>query len=132
MEKQLRIPSNISYIKEIEKLVDELASEINIDNSIYGNFLISLIEAVNNSIIHGNKQNENKYVNIVISNNDQELKVIVEDEGDGFDYKNLPDPTNPDNIQKVNGRGIFLMQKLSDKCEFLDNGSKVELKFNLQ
>ena len=60
------------------------------------------------------------------------LKIKIEDEGDGFDYKNVPDPTAPENIENVNGRGIFLMEKLSDKIEFTRNGASVELEFNLK
>ena len=60
------------------------------------------------------------------------LHVKVNDEGNGFDYQNIPDPTAPENIENVNGRGIFLMEKLSDKISFTRNGASVELEFNMK
>ena len=51
------------------------------------------------------------------------------DEGPGFDYENLPDPTAPENIERPNGRGVFLMRNLADECGFEDDGRIVELKF---
>lgn len=54
----------------------------------------------------------------------------VEDEGKGFDYNHLPDPTAPENIEKENGRGIFLMKQLADEVEFENNGTKVFIYFN--
>ena len=60
------------------------------------------------------------------------MSIKIEDEGVGFDYKNVPDPTAPENIENVNGRGIFLMEKLSDKIEFTRNGATVQLEFNLK
>ena len=53
----------------------------------------------------------------------------MEDEGPGFDYKNLSDPTAPENLEKIGGRGIFLMKHLSDEVSFYNDGKKVELAF---
>ena len=53
------------------------------------------------------------------------------DQGKGFNYKDIPDPTAPGNVEKVNGRGVFLMEKLSDDINFMENGRKVSLVFNL-
>lgn len=130
--KVLEIPSKIESIKEIEKLVDEVSNELKLENSLYGNVLISLIEAVNNCILHGNKANEDKSIRVQVSNNDKMLTITVKDEGDGFDYEHIPDPTSPDNVQNVNGRGIFLMKQLSDNLIFTDKGSCVEIQFKLE
>ena len=64
----------------------------------------------------------------------EKSKIIlrVQDQGPGFDYQNIPDPTSPENIEKINGRGVFLMQKLSDQIEFFENGSIVQLTFILK
>src|SRR4030042_2139678 len=131
MERTYKISSRIENLRKIEKLVDDLSTELNISSDIYGNILIASLEAANNAIIHGNKLDENKLVNISIKKDDRSLKIMIEDEGDGFDYRNIPDPTAPENIENVNGRGIFLMEKLSDKIEFSKNGARVELEFNL-
>jgi serine/threonine-protein kinase RsbW len=70
-------------------------------------------------------------VNINCKFQDDELKISVKDQGKGFDYKNIPDPTAPENIENINGRGVFLMEKLSDSIDFFENGSKVELTFKV-
>lgn len=132
MEKSLLINSRIENLRKVEKLVDELSAEYNISTDIYGNVLIAVLEAANNAILHGNKLDEGKMVKINMGIDEDVLKFRIEDEGPGFDYKNVPDPTAPENIENVNGRGIFLMEKLSDKMEFTRNGATVELEFNLK
>lgn len=131
MKKSLQITSKIENLRKVEKLVDEISAEYNISSDLYGNILIAALEAANNAILHGNKLDEKKIVKIEITKEDKILKIRIDDEGNGFDYKNIPDPTAPENIENVNGRGIFLMEKLSDKLEFSNNGSRVELEFNL-
>jgi serine/threonine-protein kinase RsbW len=132
MEKTLKIVSKIENLRKVEKLVDELSSEFNISADVYGNILIAALEGANNAILHGNKLDENKFVNISVKLDETKLKITIEDEGTGFDYKNVPDPTAPENIENVNGRGIFLMEKLSDHIEFTRNGATVELEFNIK
>lgn len=127
----MKIASKIENLHEVEKVVDEIASKYELRSELYGNILIAFLEAVNNAIVHGNKQNEEKEVSINISLENNELHIVVKDQGKGFDYKNIPDPTAPENIENITGRGIFLMEKLSDKLIFDDNGSKAELIFYL-
>lgn len=132
MERSLRINSRIENLRKVEKLVDELSAEYNIHADLYGNVLIAVLEAANNAILHGNKLDENKFVDIYVRFEGEKLMLKIDDEGIGFDYKNVPDPTAPENIENVNGRGIFLMEKLSDRIEFSRNGASVELEFNLK
>jgi serine/threonine-protein kinase RsbW len=132
MERSFKIASKIENLRKVEKLVDDLSSELNISADIYGNILIAALEAANNAILHGNKLDENKVVNIQVKKDEAKLKIKIDDEGDGFDYMNIPDPTAPENIENVNGRGIFLMEKLSDNIAFTRNGASVELEFNLK
>lgn len=132
MEKEIKIKSKIEDLRKVEKLVDDLSAEYSISQDIYGNILIAVLEAANNAILHGNKLNENKEVTITIRKEEKNVKVTVSDDGEGFDYKNIPDPTAPENLENVNGRGIFLMEKLSDGIEFKRNGATVELNFKLK
>jgi len=131
MEKKLNIPSKIENLRIVEKAVDDISSDYNLNSELYGNVLIATIEAANNAILHGNKLDETKNVDISIKVEGNKLRIVVKDQGDGFDYANIPDPTSPENIEKINGRGVFLMEKLSDEICFFENGSKVELIFNL-
>jgi len=132
MEKKFEIKSKIENLRKVEKLVDDISVEYNISSDLYGNILIAALEAANNAILHGNKLDENKLVYIIINKDEKTLKIRIDDEGEGFDYKNIPDPTAPENIENINGRGIFLMEKLSDGMEFSRNGATVELEFNLK
>ena len=131
MEKQIFVPSKIENLRKVEKFIDEISSECKLSSELYGNILIATIEAANNAILHGNKLDENKNVHIKFKIEEKFLSIVVKDQGNGFDYSHIPDPTAPENLEKINGRGVFLMERLSDKILFSDNGSKVELLFNI-
>ena len=131
MEKVIKIASRVENLREVEKLVDEVSTECHMSSEVYGNVLIATIEAANNAILHGNKLDENKKVNILFKWNTRQLELIVSDQGKGFNFRNVPDPTAPSNVEKVNGRGVFLMEKLSDNISFKENGRKVSLTFKL-
>jgi len=131
MEKELHIASRVENLREVEKLVDEVSSECNLSSAKYGNVLIATLEAANNAILHGNKLDEKKDVRLMFAWSGKELELTVIDQGNGFDYKSIPDPTSPENVEKVNGRGVFLMEKLSDEIGFFENGRIVKLTFNL-
>jgi serine/threonine-protein kinase RsbW len=125
----LEIKSNISNISEVEQLIDIVCDDLKLNEDHYGNILIAVTEAVTNAIVHGNKNNTTKFVLISVDKIKKEVVFTVVDEGGGFDFTNLPDPTAPENIEKPNGRGIFLMKNLSDKVEFFDEGKKVCITF---
>lgn len=131
MKNSISFQSNLNNISFVENFVDSISSVYNVSEEIYGNILIAAIEAVNNAIIHGNKQDPTKivFVNSIIRDN--ELAISVKDEGLGFNYNVLPDPTLPENIEKISGRGVFLIKNLSDKVEFFDGGSRIEITFKL-
>jgi serine/threonine-protein kinase RsbW len=130
-EKKIRITSQSENIAFVEKLVNTICEMYNISEDHYGNILVAITEAVNNAIQHGNKANPNKNIDIAYLSNKDHLRFSVKDEGEGFNFTSLPDPTNPENIEKPNGRGVFLMKHLADKVEFEDNGSKVVLDFKI-
>ena len=131
MEKVINIASRVENLREVEKLVDEVSTACSMSSEVYGNVLIATMEAANNAILHGNKLDEKKDVRILFKWNTAELELVVTDQGPGFNYKNVPVPTAPGNIEKVNGRGVFLMVKLSDDIPFKENGRKVSLTFKL-
>jgi len=131
MKKDLNIPSEIGNLRLVEKAIDELSLELELSDEVYGNVLVATMEATNNAIIHGNNSDPEKNVKIEIQFLETELKVHIEDQGKGFDHMNIPDPTAPENLEKINGRGIFLMERLSDEIMYLADGRIVELKFRL-
>ncbi len=127
---RLVIPSDLSNVSLVESLIDKVCAELNINEDIYGNVLIAVTEAVNNAIIHGNSFNHDKSVVVEVNQDDESFTFRVTDEGAGFDYMNLPDPTAPENIEKENGRGIFLIQNLSDCLDFEENGKVAVITFD--
>ena len=127
----LELQSNPRNIVHIEPYVNSIVDTYDINGEMYGNILISLTEAVNNAIVHGNKADDSKLVRIVAQRQSQQLAIRVSDEGDGFNYDELPDPTAPENLMKLGGRGVFLMKQLSDDVNYLDNGSTVEIQFRI-
>ena len=127
----IRLSSNPSNVEKVSTFVESLASKLSFAPDTYGNILISLTEAVNNAIIHGNGQDENKVVEVRTAARNGKLAITVKDEGKGFDYSNLPDPTCSERIRECGGRGVFLMRQLSDRCRFQDNGRIVEMEFKL-
>ncbi|WP_282776138.1 ATP-binding protein [Phaeodactylibacter xiamenensis] len=127
----LKLSSDTRNIALVESFVERAVEQYQIAPDIYGNILITLTEAVNNAIIHGNSNDESKTVQIQLRRKNNCLAVRVTDEGEGFDHSAVPDPTAPENLLQVGGRGVFLMQQLSDSVYFHNNGSTVEMHFNL-
>lgn len=126
---KIEIPSINENIRIIESFIDNAKEKFNLDDDIYGNIMIAVTESVNNAIMHGNKNDRTKNVTLSLSLNNNIINFKVRDEGHGFDFQNLPDPTSPENLDKPSGRGIFLMKHLSDEVNFSNNGSLVELSF---
>ncbi|MFN8712641.1 MAG: ATP-binding protein [Bacteroidota bacterium] len=131
-EQKISFASTPENITLVEKLVNDLCANSSISEDYYGNILVALTEAVNNAIQHGNKLDAAKAVDVGWTTENDRLKVTVSDHGPGFDFSNLPDPTNPENLEKPNGRGVFLMRNLADNIEFFDEGRTVQLEFNLK
>ncbi len=131
MRKDLNFPSETESLRLVEKAIDELSMELDLSDELYGNVMVATMEATNNAIIHGNKSNPEKKVKILFLLEKNELKIHIEDQGKGFEYSTVPDPTAPGNLEKINGRGIFLMERLSDEILYLEDGRIVELKFNI-
>jgi serine/threonine-protein kinase RsbW len=126
---KIQVPSLVENIRIVESFIDNTKERFHIDDDIYGNIMVAVTESVNNAIRHGNKLDKNKNVMLSVECEENKLKFSIEDEGEGFDYHNLSDPTAPENLDKLGGRGIFLMKHLSDEVNFLNEGRLVELTF---
>jgi serine/threonine-protein kinase RsbW len=131
MRKSIEIKSDPENLHIVEKLIDEMTEKHQIESDLYGKMLVATIEAVNNAIIHGNKSDSSKKVCIDIDTEEGEVKIRIRDEGEGFDYKKVPDPTAPENIENIHGRGVFLMTRLSDGIKFNETGTEVEMTFKI-
>lgn len=126
---KLKIPSLMENIRIVESFIDNAREKHHINDDIYGNIMIAVTESVNNAIQHGNHEDEKKNVKLSMELSENKIRFLIEDEGSGFDFDNLIDPTAPENIDQPGGRGIFLMKNLSDEVHFSDEGRCVELVF---
>lgn len=132
MSKQtLKLPSCTTSICQLEKFIGVVAHKYKIGNDKFPDILISLTEAVNNAIIHGNQEDEAKYVLIDLAKTPTGISFTVTDEGSGFNPFSVPDPTAPENIGCCGGRGVFLMKQLADDVVYHDNGRRVEIQFHV-
>jgi serine/threonine-protein kinase RsbW len=129
MYKKIRIESTVESLRIVENTIDEMTTAIGISQDDYGKIMVSAMEAVNNAILHGNHSNPGKIVEIEISYKNNVLNIKVTDEGPGFKPEAVPDPTTPENIEALNGRGIYLMSHLADKIEYNTKGNSVIMTF---
>jgi serine/threonine-protein kinase RsbW len=133
IENKISIKSTPENLSVVEQYIEDVCKENKISPDIFGNILITTTEAVNNAIIHGNKNDASKlvFVSYRIDEDTKRIIFVVTDEGKGFDYNNLPDPTSPENLTTIGGRGVFLIKQLADFVIFSNNGSTLELEFKL-
>jgi serine/threonine-protein kinase RsbW len=126
----LKINSNTQSLRLVERLVEDVCEIYGVNDDSFGNMMISVTEAVNNAILHGNKNDPEKFVKIGFESDESRYIFSVTDEGEGFDHLALPNPTDPSNVGKLTGRGVFLMKNLSDFIQFELEGRRVLLGFN--
>lgn len=123
-EHELVISSDLDNLKKVEKFSQDICTQMGFGAEQCDNMAIALTELAINAIVHGNKNNKSKKVKLQAVMKEDRVEVSVMDEGPGFDPEDLPNPTNPQNIWKEHGRGIFLVQNLIDEVDFkkLPNG----------
>lgn len=127
----LTISSNPNNILELESHLQKWASSYKIQPDKYADILISLTEAVNNAIIHGNKYDESKNVHIDYIEGAEGLTFCVTDEGVGFNPRGVPDPTSVEKLDCCGGRGVYIMKALADNICFKNKGRSVEMYFSI-
>jgi serine/threonine-protein kinase RsbW len=127
----IEIPSLLDNVRIVESFIDNIREKFNLNDDVYGNIMIAVTESVSNAIVHGNRGEKSRNVHLQMQLSDERIIFSIRDEGPGFDYLSLPDPTAPENLEKTGGRGIFLMRHLADEVHFRDEGRCVDLTFFL-
>jgi len=127
----LQLPSTYESITLLENLIEDIADKFKISEDTFANMMTCLNEAAINAIVHGNKLDANKKVIINADVDAKRAIWTITDEGEGFDYNQLPDPTAEENLEKLTGRGVFILKHLADQCIFNSRGNEVELHFKL-
>ena len=115
---ELRFPSRIEAVSEAAAAVSDFLNRLGIDEGIAFGVDMAVREAVTNAVLHGNKLNEAKVVDLKLRNSPEAFEIIVHDQGQGFNPNDVPDPTKEENILKTSGRGIFFMRNFMDAVEW--------------
>lgn len=127
----LRLKSLPESIHQVEKLIEEVCDNYNLNHNYLGCITVALTEAFNNALIHGNQNNPEKFIQISFEKGPNGLAFTVKDEGAGFDYTKIPD-TKDDGKEKVfPGRGLFLIKTLSDDVNYSAKGNEIEIGFKI-
>lgn len=116
----------------IESALEEMMRLVEQSEPICGDpaeIRLAMREALNNALRHGNKMDPTKRIHFSYTCDPQRgLWVMIRDEGKGFDPDAVPDPTQPENLDRTGGRGVFLMRNLMDEVEFRDGGREVQMR----
>lgn len=128
----IRIPSGMKYIHLVERFIEEICDRYNIGMDYYGNITAAVMEAVENSIVHGNKMKEDKMIDLLFEAKPGKLIFQIQDEGDGFSYNRISDPTDTTlSSSDLQGRGLFIIRHLADEVHFNEKGNCIKLHFRI-
>ncbi len=125
----LVVASRIENVEKVEALTDRVTRSLKFDEKARDSIAIAVTEAVNNAIIHGNRLDPRKSVYVDIFSIKDGIKIVVRDEGSGFNPEKVPNPLAPENLLKESGRGIFILKSLMDEVEydFSQGGTQVTM-----
>jgi len=126
-----KFSSNPNSMTEIEEFVIKATENLHLDDTQMNQLTSSVAEASSNCIVHGNKSDESKIIEVEIVIDDKNIMVKLKDEGSGFEVDKVPDPTLPENILKDSGRGIHIMKSFLTelKYNFTETGTETILIF---
>ncbi len=129
----IEIESDPNNLITVEEFVNYFSIELHLSNEKIAGLLLAVTEAVTNAIIHANKCDKDKTVTVTAIKENNQLKVIVKDQGTGFDPDSVPDPTEPENLLKDSGRGLYLMKIYMDDLKYnvTPDGTETILILNL-
>lgn len=122
----LLISSKESELQKVKKFLEEVFSFYSFPFTCFNKVLLCISEATINAIAHGNKGDSKKQVELSIDCKTHLISITITDQGEGFDYNNLPDPTSKDNLMKESGRGIHIIKNMAKTCSFNDKGNSVQ------
>ena len=122
-KKELNLPSRLETVEEAAAAVAQFAANNGFGEEARYAIDMAVRESVANAVKHGNLLDETKQVEITFENSDKGLEITIRDFGKGFAVEEIPDPTNPENLLKANGRGILFMRSFMDEVEWSNHTS---------
>ncbi len=122
----LRLPSDVDCIEEAVALVTHhcLAGNRAAQRMRF-RLEVVLAEAIANAILRGNREDPQKSVQVAVLVRVPDIRIVVTDEGGGFDPALLPEPVAPQRLGEERGRGIFLIRHLADEVSFNERGNSI-------
>jgi len=114
----IEIESDPNNLITVEEFVNYFAKDLGLNEEQLATLLLAVTEATTNAIIHANKCDKSKLVTVDVNVQNSKLIIKVIDEGTGFDPTQIPDPTQPENILKDSGRGMYLMKVYMDDLKY--------------
>ncbi|MFN2407569.1 MAG: ATP-binding protein [Pyrinomonadaceae bacterium] len=112
------MPSRIETVADAAAAVAEFISRSGISDDAAFGIDMAVREAVTNAVMHGNREDDNKTVDIILKSLPDAVEISVHDQGPGFNPEEVPDPTAKENILKTSGRGIFFMRNFMDEVDW--------------
>lgn len=127
----LTLKSTYEEVEKVEGLLTGLQDELGFNDELYARMMLAVSEAATNGIVHGNQLDKSKTVKISAYLDDNKLLFETQDQGEGFDRDELPNPLAEENLLKTSGRGVFLMEEYADEVSFSEGGTNLTLVFEL-
>ena len=118
MMREIELPSRIESVDQAAIEADEFAKSCGFGDDFVSAIDLAIRESVANAVKHGNKFDEAKSVDVTFADSAEGFEITVRDHGAGFDIDEIPDPTNPENLLKANGRGILFMNSFMDEVSW--------------
>jgi len=124
---EFELPSDLALMNGVLEYLQDRVAKLGLIKPERSNLFIALDEAFVNAVKHGNKSDPTKLVRITAELTPQEASFTVEDEGEGFDIKQIPDPCDPANLFRTSGRGVLLIYNIMDEVEYNAQGNRVKM-----
>jgi serine/threonine-protein kinase RsbW len=121
------LPSDVSLMNGVLQYLIERVSKLGLIRPERSNLFVALDEAFVNAVKHGNRNDPNKLVRITAELSAKEARFTVEDEGEGFNVQEIPDPRDPANLFKASGRGVLLIYNIMDEVEYNERGNRLTM-----
>lgn len=117
-KKELILQNTLESVDKAASEAEKFAKSANLPDEALFAIDMAVREAVANAVKHGNKMDESKTVEITFSDLPKGFEITIRDFGEGFEVEEVPDPTNPENLLKANGRGVLFMRTFMEEVEW--------------
>ena len=124
---EFELPSALSLMHIVLEYLMKRVEKLGVIKAEQSNLFVALDEAFVNAVKHGNKYDARKLIRITAEVSKQEAKFTIEDEGEGFDINNIPDPLDPENLFKTSGRGVLFIYIIMDEVNYNDRGNRLTM-----